>query len=107
MVKRHIPLGYLNISSAAKKNVMKALDDNRLSAGEFVRKFETKFAKKHQRNISIFTASGTCALQIALTALKEKYGYRDGDEVLVPAITFGCYRKCCFTEQYDTSLCRC
>src|SRR5262249_5744359 len=32
--------------------------------------------------------SGTSALQIALAALKEVYGWQDGDEVLVPALTF-------------------
>jgi dTDP-4-amino-4,6-dideoxygalactose transaminase len=32
--------------------------------------------------------SGTSALQVALAALKETYGYEDGDEVLVPATTF-------------------
>ena len=33
-------------------------------------------------------ASGTCALQVALSAIAEKHDYRPGDEVLVPAITF-------------------
>lgn len=87
-MKRHIPLGYLNISQEAKNNVMDALNNNRLSTGKYVNEFEKTFAHKHGKNISIFTASGTCALQIALAALKEKYGYKDGDEVLVPAITF-------------------
>jgi len=32
--------------------------------------------------------SGTSALQVALAALKEVHGYKDGDEVLVPATTF-------------------
>lgn len=88
MDRRSIGLGYLSISDTAKQYVMNALDENRLSAGKYINQFEQEFAQKHQRNSSIFTASGTCALQIALAALKEKYGYVDGDEVLVPAITF-------------------
>ena len=32
--------------------------------------------------------SGTSALQVALAALKERYGWKDGDRVLVPALTF-------------------
>jgi dTDP-4-amino-4,6-dideoxygalactose transaminase len=32
--------------------------------------------------------SGTRALQVALAALKEREGWQDGDEVLVPAVTF-------------------
>lgn len=87
-MKRHIPLGYLKISDNAKKYVLSALDDNRLSSGKYIQEFERLFAGRHQRSTSIFTASGTCALQIALAALIEKYGYQEGDEVLVPAITF-------------------
>ncbi|QAY65542.1 DegT/DnrJ/EryC1/StrS family aminotransferase [Paenibacillus protaetiae] len=87
-MKRHIPLGHMNISDNAKKYVLDALDHNRLSSGKYIQQFEHQFAKKHQRQTSVFTASGTCALQIALAALKEKHGYADGDEVLVPAITF-------------------
>lgn len=34
------------------------------------------------------TASGTCALLIALQALKTRYKWSDGDEVIVPAVTF-------------------
>jgi dTDP-4-amino-4,6-dideoxygalactose transaminase len=32
--------------------------------------------------------SGTSALQVALAALKEVHGWEDGDEVLVPSVTF-------------------
>ena len=67
---------------------MNTLDENRLSTGKYVKKFETEFAKLHQRATSVFTASGTCALQISLAELIEKHGYKEGDEVLVPAITF-------------------
>lgn len=87
-MKRHIPLGYMNISDNAKKYVMSALDDNRLSYGKYTQAFEKRFAERHGRHTSVFTASGTCALQIALAALIEKHGYEAGDEVLVPAITF-------------------
>jgi len=85
---RQISLGYLQISDDAKRYVMNALDENRLSAGKYVRMFENEFASMHQRTTSVFTASGTCALQIALAALIEKHGYEEGDEVLVPAVTF-------------------
>lgn len=88
MEARKIGLGHLAIGDAAKRNVMQALDENRLSSGRFIREFESRFAELHQRSTSVFTASGTCALQIALAAMKEKYHYEDGDEVIVPAITF-------------------
>jgi perosamine synthetase len=84
----NISLGYLNISDQGKKYVNQCLDNNRLSRGEFSARFEREFAKLHQTQYGVFCNSGTSALQIALATLKERYGYKDGDEVLVPATTF-------------------
>lgn len=52
--------------------------------GAFVRQFETEFAKYHDIPFAISTTSGTTALHTAVTAL----GIEEGDEVLVPALTF-------------------
>jgi dTDP-4-amino-4,6-dideoxygalactose transaminase len=52
------------------------------------RRFEARFAKAHGCEFGVFCNSGTSALHIALAAIKEKRGFRDGDEVLVPAVTF-------------------
>ncbi|OGM10421.1 hypothetical protein A2159_01520, partial [Candidatus Woesebacteria bacterium RBG_13_34_9] len=68
--------------------VRQTLDNNRLSYGKFTEKFEREFAKIHNRKFAMVTNSGTSGLQIALQALKEYLGWNDGDEVLVPAITF-------------------
>jgi dTDP-4-amino-4,6-dideoxygalactose transaminase len=65
-----------------------ALLNNRLSYGPYTQRLERQFAEIHQAKHSVFTCSGTSALQIALAALKEVHGYLDGDEVLVPATTF-------------------
>ena len=83
-----ISLGYLSISDQGKKYVNQCLDNNRLSRGDFSARFEREFSKLHQTQYGVFCNSGTSALQIALATLKERYGYKDGDEVLVPAITF-------------------
>lgn len=85
---RKITLGHLNISEQGKHYVQDCLDNNRLSYGKFTRKFEQEFAAKHGCKHGIFLNSGTSALQVALAALKEIYGYKDGDEVIVPACTF-------------------
>jgi len=85
---RKIALGHLNISSTGKAYVQKALDNNRLSRGEFTERFEKEFAQLHNVKHAVFMNSGTSALQVALAALKEVYHYEDGDEVLVPATTF-------------------
>lgn len=86
--KRRIAIADLRISDKAKRYVKQALDTNRLSYGPFTEKFEREFAKAHNRKFAIVCNSGTSGLQIALHALKETYGWDDGDEVLVPAITF-------------------
>jgi dTDP-4-amino-4,6-dideoxygalactose transaminase len=83
-----ISLGCLNISEQGKKYVNECLASNRLSRGKFTTKFEQDFAELHGCKHGIFCNSGTSALQIALAALKERHAYADGDEVLVPAITF-------------------
>jgi perosamine synthetase len=83
-----ITLGYLLISDQGKKYVNDCLDSNRLSKGKYTIKFEHDFAKMHGCKHGVFCNSGTSALQIALAALKERHCYEDGDEVLVPAITF-------------------
>ena len=85
---RAITLGHLNINAAGKRYVNEALNENRLSRGRFTDHFEREFAELHQVKHALFCNSGTSALQIALAALKEVYGYKDGDEVLVPATTF-------------------
>ena len=84
----NITLGHLSISEQGKKYVNDCLDSNRLSKGKYTVKFEKDFAKLHGCNHGVFCNSGTSALQIALAALKERHCYEDGDEVLVPAITF-------------------
>ena len=83
-----IELGYLNISEQGKRYVMDALNRNRLSRGPYTSALEQRFAAVHQSRHAVFCNSGTSALQISLAALRERHGYRDGDEVLVPATTF-------------------
>lgn len=88
MQKRHIAIADLKISPKAKRYVNKALDDNRLSYGPFTQKLEKEFAKIHKRKFAIVSNSGTSALQVTLHAFKEYFGWNDGDEILVPAVTF-------------------
>jgi dTDP-4-amino-4,6-dideoxygalactose transaminase len=86
--RREIGVGGFAVSPRARRYVKQVLDANRLSYGPFHRRFEAKFAAAHDSRHSIFCNSGTSALHIAVQALKEKHGWADGDEVLVPAVTF-------------------
>lgn len=86
--RKQIGVGGLTISARAKALVMEVLDSGRLSAGPKMARFESEIASIHACRYGLMCNSGTSALQIALAALKERYGWRDGDEVLVPALTF-------------------
>jgi dTDP-4-amino-4,6-dideoxygalactose transaminase len=88
MPKIEIPVGNLRLTEADKKAVLRVLDSNRLSYGPVSKRFESAFAKLHDSKFAIFTNSGTSSLQIALAALKERYQWNEGDEVIVPAVTF-------------------
>jgi perosamine synthetase len=83
-----IGVGCAEISDNEKKYVMDALNNNRLSHGPYLTKFESEFAKQHELKYAIFCNSGTSALQVGLHAMKDKYGWQDGDEVLCPSVTF-------------------
>lgn len=84
----YIGVGDLKLTKEDKEAVNNVLDSNRLSYGPVSREFEKEFAKLHDSKFAIFTNSGTSSLHIALAALKEKYGWADGDEVIVPSVTF-------------------
>jgi dTDP-4-amino-4,6-dideoxygalactose transaminase len=85
---KQIGVGGLEIDPLAKRYVNQVLDSNRLSHGPFSERFESLFAWEHDCKYACFLNSGTSALHIALAVLKERYGWQDGDEVLVPAVTF-------------------
>ncbi len=86
--KRNIGVGCADISQKEKDYVNEVLDSERLSYGKFISTFEKKFAEAHGSKHAIMVNSGTSALRIAVACLKEACGWREGDEVLVPAVTF-------------------
>ena len=83
-----IGVGTFSASPLAKQLVMEVLDNNRLSYGPMLSQFELNFARLHGSKFAVMSNSGTSALQLALQALKEIHGWSDGDEVIVPALTF-------------------
>lgn len=85
---RHIGLGYLSIGELERRYINEVLDNNRLSSGRFTAAFEREFARLHNCKHAIFCSSGTAALHLGLAALKEYYHWSDGDEVIVPSLTW-------------------
>ncbi len=90
-MKKHeqqIGVGGLVFSDYEKELVNQVLNSNRLTYGPMTKQFENEFAKSHDAQFGLFMNSGTSALQVALSALKIQRQWADGDEVIVPAVTF-------------------
>ncbi len=87
-IENQIGVGGIVLEEEEKYYLNKVIESNRLSYGPMTQKFESDFAEEHNCKFGIFCNSGTSALHIALAALKERYGWSDYDEVIVPATTF-------------------
>lgn len=87
-MRPRVAVAGFSLGPGEKRNVARVLATGRLSYGPFSRQFESRFARLHGRRHAVFCNSGTSALIVALAALKRRHGWKDGDEVLVPAVTF-------------------
>ena len=85
---RKIDVGTLNLSIDHKAKVLQALNSNRLSYGPMTEEFEKKISSLHNNKYGVFTNSGTSALQASIHALKILNDWTDGDEIIIPAVTF-------------------
>lgn len=85
---RHIGTGTFKASPLAIHYVNDVLQTGRLSYGPYSQRFEQEFSGRHGCKYGILSNSGTSSLLVALQALKELHGWQDGDEVIVPALTF-------------------
>ena len=83
-----IGLGTFRCTPAARRYVDQVLDSGRLTYGPFSRRFEREFAELHGCAHGVVSSSGTSALHMALAAMRERHGWEDGDEVVIPGITF-------------------
>tara|TARA_B100000965_G_scaffold406824_1_gene449212 strand:+ start:6170 stop:7261 length:1092 start_codon:yes stop_codon:yes gene_type:complete len=81
----NIPIYQPYLEGNANKYVNECLESGWISSkGKFVKKFEEAFSTFLGGGFSTSVSNGTCALHLALLAL----GIKEGDEVLVPALTY-------------------
>lgn len=83
-----VPMSWADIGPKEKEYVNDVLDSGWLSRRKYLPKFEQEVARIHNHPYGLMTNSGTDALRIGLAVLKETYAWRDGDEVIVPSVTF-------------------
>lgn len=83
-----IGVGAVQINKRGVNFLNQVISHNRLSYGKFTERFEKEFARLHSRRFAIFCNSGTSALQVSFHVLKRKYNWKEGSEIIVPALTF-------------------
>jgi CDP-6-deoxy-D-xylo-4-hexulose-3-dehydrase len=85
---RNVSVGTFTVTERMRELVNEVLDSGRISYGPKCKALEQQFASIHDSTFGVLSNSGTSSLQVALQALKEIYGWSDGDEVIVPSVTF-------------------
>jgi CDP-4-dehydro-6-deoxyglucose reductase, E1 len=83
------PLMKNNITLSDRLKLAKfVLTSDRFTNGKKVREFESKWNDWLGSKYSLYVSSGSTANYLLLSAVKELYGLKDGDKVLVPACTW-------------------
>lgn len=88
MRKDKITIGDWRYTLPIVEAVNDVLRSGRLTYGKYSREFESRFSRMHGCEYGVLSNSGTSSLQVAIQALKEIHGWNDGDEVIIPAVTF-------------------
>ncbi|MCK5590476.1 MAG: aminotransferase class I/II-fold pyridoxal phosphate-dependent enzyme, partial [Candidatus Pacebacteria bacterium] len=79
-----IPLFNLNFDKDEEQSVVKTLRSKWIAMGENVNVLEKKFADHLNVKYAVAVSSCTAALHLAMEVL----GVKEGDEVIVPSLTF-------------------
>jgi len=83
------PLMKNNITLSDRFKLAKfVLTSDRFTNGKMVKKFENEWSKWLGSKHSLYVSSGSTANYLLLSSVKELYGLKDGDKVLVPACTW-------------------
>ncbi len=83
-MKWRYPLSDIDFGREEEKSVLHVLRSGWLSAGPLTERYERAFAKYLGGGDAIAVSNGTAALHLALASL----GLREGDEVILPSLTF-------------------
>ena len=82
-------VGDIEVNEKAKEYILDILNTRRVThGGVYSKRFEHEFAKLHSCKFAVMLNSGTSALRLALATLAEHHHWNQGDEVIVPAVTF-------------------
>jgi len=83
-----IPVNEPLLNGNEKKYLNECIDTGWISSeGSFVKKLEDDFSSFIGVKYGIAVCNGSVAIDIAIRAMKEKYNWEDGDEIIVPNFT--------------------
>lgn len=83
-----IPVNEPLLDGNEKKYLNECIDTGWISSeGPFVKKLEDGFSSYCGQKHAVAVANGSVALDVATRALKDVYGWQDGDEIIVPSFT--------------------
>lgn len=88
MTNKYIGTGTFESTLLIRDYINDILETGQISYGKYSKQFEKDFAHLHNVRFGVLSNSGTSSLLVALQTLKELHGWQDGDEVIVPALTF-------------------
>ncbi len=88
MLKMNIKLMEDMITEEEIDEVTNCLRSGEYTQGKLVDSFEKKFAAWNGSKYGVMINSGSSANLLMVLMLKQKYGLKDGDEVIVPAVTW-------------------
>jgi perosamine synthetase len=82
---KYIPIQEPLLGKEELSNAISCIKSGWISSqGSYVKKFESAFSKIHNNMYTLAVSNGTAALHLSLLAL----GVKEGDEVIVPDLTF-------------------
>ena len=83
-----IPVNTPLLDGNEKKYLNECIDTGWISSeGAFVKKLEKEFSAYTGQKYGSCVANGSVAIDVALRAMKEVYGWQDNDEIIVPNFT--------------------
>jgi dTDP-4-amino-4,6-dideoxygalactose transaminase len=84
MIQWRYPLSDIDLGKEEERGVLRVLRSRWLSTGPVTERFEKAFSEYLEGGHAIAVSNGTAALHLALASL----GMREGDEVILPSLTF-------------------
>jgi perosamine synthetase len=83
-----IPVNEPLLDGNEKKYLAQCIDTGWISSeGPFIKKLEEDFSAYCGQKHGIAVANGSVAIDLAIRALKEIYGWKDSDEIIMPSFT--------------------